>query len=210
MRRKRRCTLAKFSYLYQKYDLEFANLCLKRASMVYSQAQAPGQRDANTFLALTELYRATGLYTYGNRILEYKPYFLDDGSFLDENGYLYGAMTYMVTKQRVDVELCNLFMDCLLARGEEISDRHEETVGFASARENGQEDVLRQARQISGANYVLRTYQYDCITEDFVHYLMGCNLQAESFYPDEENRGSYLILLAQLASIQEYRALEEA
>lgn len=202
--------LAKFSYLYQWFDLDFANTCLQHAFTVFAQTQNATQKDAENFFALTELYRATGLYTYGNRILDYKTFFQSNSNFLEESGYLYGIMTYMITRQRVDVELCDLFMAQLMAKGEEISERHEEIIYSASTGNNEVEDLLRQAEQISSANYVLQSYQYNCIMEDFVHYFMGCNLQAVCFYSDEDARSSYVILLAQLASIQEYRPSVEA
>ncbi|MCH5343502.1 MAG: glycoside hydrolase family 9 protein [Acetatifactor sp.] len=202
--------LAKFSYLYQWFDLDFANTCLQRASTVFARTQGAVQRDAENFFALTELYRATGLFTYRNRILNYKALFQNNYDFLEENGYLYGAMTYMVTRQSVDVELCDLFMNRLIAKGEEISDGHEEMIYSVGAGNNGAEDILRQAKQLSGANYVLQSYQYNCDMEDFVHCLMGCNLQSVCYYPEDGDRDIYLILLAQLASIQEYRPLVEA
>ena len=46
-------------------------------------------RDAEKFMALTELYRAAGLYTYRNQILEYKDFFEDNTSYLEETAYLY-------------------------------------------------------------------------------------------------------------------------
>ncbi len=195
--------LAKFSYLYQKYDIDYATECLQLASTAFAQSQGTLQKDAESFFALTELYRATGLYTYRNQILDYKTFFQSGSSLMEENGYLDGAMTYMVTRQRVDVELCRLFMDALITRGEEISRRHDEMISPVDARNNGADDLLRQAEQIACANYVLNSYQYDWVLEEILHYLMGCNLESVSFYPGE-SRSSYLTLLARLAWVKEY------
>ena len=193
--------LAKFSYNYQKYDQAYATDCLRRASTVFGQAQTALSRDADAFFALTELYRATGLYTYRSQISDYKSFFENNGSYLEEASYLYGTMTYMATRQKVDVELCALFMNNLTNRGEEISKRYEDMIHPVAARNNGADDLLKSAVELSCANYVLNSYQYTQITEEFLHYLMGQNVESVCFYPEEGDRSSYMLLFAQLAKI---------
>lgn len=195
--------LAKFSYLYQNYDRTYATECLQRASAVFSKIQNTMQKDADTFWALTELYRATGLSVYGNQIIEYKSYFQSQSSFLEESGYLYGIMTYMLTRQAVDKELCALFMDELLARGEEIVEVHDELLQPIHARNNGAVDLLKNAMELSCANYVLNSYQNDRIMEEFVNYLMGCNFKSVYFYPEQGGRDEYLVLFAHLALLEQ-------
>lgn len=191
--------LAKFSYNYQKFDQVYATDCLRRASTVYGQLQTALNRDADVFFALTEIYRATGLRTYRNQISDYKSFFENNGSYLEENSYLYGTMTYMATRQRVDVELCELFMNTLTNRGEEISKRYEDMIHPVAARNNGADDLLKSAEELSCANYVLNSYQYTQITEEFLHYLMGQNAESVCFYPGTGDRNSYMLLFAQLA-----------
>ncbi|MCM1543021.1 MAG: glycoside hydrolase family 9 protein [Blautia sp.] len=190
--------LAKFSYNYQKFDQAYATDCLRRASTVFGQEQTVPGRDADAFFALTELYRATGLYTYRNQIADYKSFFENNGSYLEEMSYLCGAMTYMSTRQKVDVELCALFMNSLTTRGEEISNRYEAMIHPLTARNNGANDLLKSAVELSCANYVLNSYQYTQITEEFLHYLMGQNAESFCFYPEEGDRSSYMLLFAQL------------
>lgn len=190
--------LAKFSYNYQKFDQTYATDCLRRASTVFGQTQNTLSRDADAFLALTELYRATGLRTYRNQISDYKGFFENNGSYLEEPGYLYGIMTYMSTRQKVDVELCELFMTNLTNRGEEISKRYEDMIHPVTARNNGADDLLKSAVELSCANYVLNSYQYTKITEEFLHYLMGQNVESVCFYPEEGDRCSYILLFAQM------------
>lgn len=193
--------LAKFSYNYQKFDSVYATDCLRRASTVFGQVQTTLSRDADAFFALTELYRATGLYTYRNQIIDYKSFFENNGSYLEETSYLCGTMTYMSTRQKVDVELCALFMNNLTNRGEEISNRYEDMIHPVAARNNGADDLLKSAVELSCANYVLNSYQYTQITEEFLHYLMGQNAESVCFYPEEGDRSSYMLLFAQLAKI---------
>lgn len=191
--------LANFSYHFQKFDQTYATDCLRRASTVFGQVQTMPGRDADAFFALTELYRATGLYTYRNQISDYGSFFENNGSYLEESSYLYGTMTYMSTRQKVDVELCELFMTSLTNRGEEISKRYEDMIHPVLARNNGVDDLLKSAVELSCANYVLNTYQYTQITEEFLHYLMGQNAESVCFYPGEGDRSSYMLLFAQLA-----------
>lgn len=192
--------LAKFGYAYQKIDIQYATDCLKRASTVYGQLQNTISRDMDSFFALTELYRATGLYTYRNQISDYKSFFENSTSYLEQTGYCYGAMTYLVTRQKVDMEMCEMLMNRLMERAEEISLRYEDMIHPVTAKNNGSEDLLKSAMIVSCANFCMNNYQYTNICADFVHYLMGRNQDSVNFYSDMENRSGYLLLLAQLAA----------
>ncbi len=193
--------LAKFGYNYQGYDRQYATDCLKRASTVFGQEAVSSGREGDRFFALTELYRATGLRNYRAKILEYKGFFQEDREYIEEAGYLYGSMTYLVTRQSVDVEMCELFMGNLMDRAEEISTVCEDWIapGADAAREGDPAKLLKSAVQVSCANYVMNIYQYNNIIEEFLHYLMGENFQSESFYEQAAERSGYLLLLAQLA-----------
>lgn len=193
--------LAKFSYLYQKFDRQYATDCLRHASAMFEQAQKDMTDDAQSFYALTELYRATGYYTYRNQISDYKSYFENNSSYLEEPEYLYGAMTYMVTRQKVDMELCDIFMSNIMDRGEEIATSHNDTIHPLTAKNNGCDDLLKRSVWLSCANYVLSSYQYDRVMEEFVHYLMGTNLKSVCFYPEEGSMAGYLSLFTRLAVV---------
>ena len=192
--------LAKFSFNYQNYDRQYATDCLKRASTVFGQVQNTISKDADSFFALTELYRATGLWTYRNQIDDYKSFFENNSSYLEEMGYLYGIMTYMATRQKVDVEMCAAFIGELMDRAEEISVHYEDMINPMTARNNGSAELLKRALVVSCANYVMNIYQYTNIVEEFLHYLMGKNLESISFYDQDTDRSGYLLLLAQLAA----------
>lgn len=194
--------LAKFSYLYQHYDRSYATRCLKWATTAYDEAKNTLQGDAENFRALTELYRATGRKTYSNQINEYSSYFENNSSYLEEQDYLYGVMTYLTTRQRVDVDLCTLFMDHLMSRGEELTEHYEEILHPVLARNNGMQELLEQVTILTGVNYVLNSYQYSQIEEEFLIYLGGRNLQSICFYQENENRTGYICLLAQLAAAE--------
>ena len=190
--------LAKFSYNYQKYDRQYATDCLKRASTVFGQIKEAAGKEADRFFALTELYRATGLSTYGNRIIEYKSLMDSDSAYLAETGYLYGGMTYIVTRQNADMDICEIFMTDMKAQAEEISNLYQDMIHPVNARNNGTEDLLKRAIEVSCANYVTNNYQYTGIVEEFLHYLMGENMDSVNFYEQDSEKAEYLLLLAQL------------
>ncbi len=196
--------LAKFSYLYQKYDKQFATDCLKRASVIFDQTQGQMPKDAECFHALTELYRATGIYTYGNQIAEYKTYFESHTGFAEESGYLYGAMTYISTRQKVDMELCTIFMDALMTQGEAISGVYKEMIHPVTARNNGAPDLLAHAERLACANYVMNNYQYNYVMEELLHYLRGRNTQSVDFYvANMGEKTEYFIVLTQLVAVKD-------
>ncbi|MDE6642299.1 MAG: glycoside hydrolase family 9 protein [Acetatifactor sp.] len=195
--------LAKFGYLYQKFDRKYATDCLRRASTVFGQVKTGIGRDADTFFALTELYRATGRYTYRQQIIDYKDFFKDNSSYLEERSYLYAVMTYMNTRQKVDFNLCWNFMENVRDRAEEISKHYIDMIHPVAAKNNGAADLMRAAMGLSCENYIVNNYQYTGVLEEFLHYLMGRNLESVCFYENGEDRSSYLLLLAQLAALHE-------
>lgn len=85
---------------------------------MYGQAQTTLNKDADRFFALTELYRATNLSTYRNRILDYAGFFENNSSYPEEVEYLYGSMTYLMTRQKVDMSLCETLMNNIMDRGQ--------------------------------------------------------------------------------------------
>lgn len=190
--------LAKFSYIYQKFDRQYATDCLKRATTVFGQLRGIATEESDYFWAMTELYRATGRYTYRSRIVGYKSFFQDSDNYLEDRAYLYAAMTYMSTRQRVDVELCDRFMKDLRQRAEDISQSYTELIHPVTAENKGPGSLMEYALLLSCANYISNNYQYTEIIEEFLHYLMGQNIEAVCFYEEGKNRGEYLLLFAQL------------
>lgn len=137
------------------------------------------------------------MWTYRNQIEEYKTYF-ENSTHLEETEYLYGAMTYMVTRQKVDVSLCNTLIEKMMDRGQELERRHGDMIHPINAKNNGSEDVLKRANEIVFVNYILNSYQYHNVLKDFLHYLGGRNQQSVMFYPEQDG---YFLLLAQMASM---------
>lgn len=210
--------LAKLSYNCKNYNYPYAAECLKRAADVFGQAPDAGGRDADAFYALTELFRATGLNTYHSRILEYKDIFEDNETYLEES-YLYGGMTYLMTRQKVDAELCENFMYTIMGKAELISEQYQNMIapapfgGNASASSGGIDssafgggapaDLMKYISELSCANFIMNIYQYTNMIEECLHYLMGRNMESVNFYERDGDRTAYLLWFAQMASAHE-------
>ena len=191
--------LAKFSYLFQKTDYKYATDCLKRASAVFDKIQAGANQDADVFWALTEIYRATNLSKYRKQILQYKDFFADN-SYLEQPEYVYGSMTYLVTRHSVNRDLCEVLMNNVMGRGEEISGKYEDLISPLKTGENAADEVLKCAVELSRANFVLNNYQYTNIIEEFLHYLMGRNPESVNYYESDTDKMGYLLLITQLVA----------
>ena len=195
--------LAKFSYLYQNYNVKLATECLQKAASLYQQSKNVLSEDAYSFRALTELYRASGQYSYRQEIEDYSSYFPNHTGYMDQEGYLFGAMTYMVTRQRVDTKLCTTFMNNMLGTAEEVGNRKKEMLTPGLDRNNGEAELLLSAQQLICANYVLEGVQYNDMLEEILHYLSGCNTASLTYEITEENEGRYLLLYGWLYRLEQ-------
>ena len=114
-------TMAKFSYLYQSYDREFATLCLQASDRAYRYAEnyLADVSDRQYFFAAAELYRATGGYQYHSVVKSYLTQNTEPD--LDDDYVFWGCVTYLSTKQKVDMNLCEAVTENLMRKGETIS-----------------------------------------------------------------------------------------
>lgn len=176
-------TMAKFSYLYQNYDIEFATRCLKAADRAYRYA---GQYLADVspeeyFYASTELYRATGNYGYHNEIREY----LQQSPVTDmnDNFVFWGCVTYLSTKQKVDVDACDVLIKILMQEGERISYASKNSKFLVSMDEqkNGSAELLRDITRLAVVDHIITNHEYATVLQNHLHYLLGRNLQSVSY-----------------------------
>lgn len=193
--------LAKFSFLYKDYDSSLATECLQKASSIYSQSGNVIKSDAASFRALTELYRASGESTYYNEITGYKDYFRGNETQL-EDGYMYGAMTYIVTRQAIDKELCDLLVGRILADAQDINNRRREITNPVSSGINGDAEMRDHIRKLMCANYILRGYEYNMTMQQMFHYLSGLNVESAVFEPDDRSTGVYYLICDYLADLE--------
>ncbi len=178
--------LAKFSYLYQSYDTEYATNCLKAADRAWKYMELNGgdQTDPWKFAAAAELYRASGQQSCHRIITEYLFQTDWDGE-LDEVTFL-GYVTYISTKQQVNLELCENIARKLTQKAEEISEKAKAS-GYLVEQGEGQEHnllLLQNMMYLTMVDYMISNHEYETVIENHLHYFMGRNRQAVSYIDD--------------------------
>lgn len=176
-------TMAKFSYLYQSYDREFATLCLKASDRAYRYAEKylADVSQEQYFFAAAELYRATGGYQYHNVVKNYltqnrEPDMEDDFAF-------WGCVTYLSTKQKVDVNLCSNVIQDLMRKVENISyaSKGSKLLVETDEKQVGHAALLRNMTRLAVVDHIITNHEYATVLENHLHYMLGRNLQSISY-----------------------------
>lgn len=181
--------LAKFSYTYKEYDSTFATACLQLADMAWKHMEQNGQ-EAGTelrFMAAAELYRASGGYQYHAFVKEYAA---EEEELAESREAVYGAVTYISTKQSVDIDLCSRFIKEIMAQAEKISAASKESgyqVAFGDSVTN--EDILWDMVILTVVDKVISNHEYATVIENHLHYFLGRNPLAVSFVDEAGVRG---------------------
>lgn len=177
--------LAKFSYLYQDFDNEYATRCLKAADRAWKHAELHKEDEAAEekwkFAAAAELYRAAGKSSYHKYIKEYLAG--EEWQEQQDEVILLGSVTYISTKQTVEIELCEKIMEMLMSRAEEISKQAGAGV-YLTAEDEEQENnnqMLLEMMYLTVVNHVITNHEYETVIENHLHYLMGRNEKAVSY-----------------------------
>lgn len=182
--------IARFSYLYQSYDLEFATLCLKAADRAYRYAQQylADISQEQYFHAAAELYRATGGYQYHNVVKTY----LEQNPQPDlENDFAFwGCVTYLSTKQAVDMNLCSIVIQDLMRKVETISFASKSSKLLVKTSENqgSHAGLLRDMTRLAVVDHIITNHEYATVLENHLHYMLGRNLQSISYLNDVGER----------------------
>lgn len=119
--------MAKFSYIYQTHDTIYATECLRAADRAWQFLES-GRQDKEVeqrFFAAAELYRATGYRDYRKAAEEYLA--AEIYRHTDNNYAFWGCITYISTKQKVDIGLCENVMKALMAAAEDVSEEARES-----------------------------------------------------------------------------------
>ncbi len=176
-------TMAKFSYLYQSYDREFATLCLQASDRAYRYAEKylADVSDRQYFFAAAELYRATGGYQYHSVVKSYLTQNTDLD--LDSDYVFWGCVTYLSTKQKVDMNLCEAMTQNLMRKGETISfaSRDSKLLVNTDEKQGGNAGLLRDMMRLAVVDHIITNHEYATVLENHVHYMLGRNLQSISY-----------------------------
>lgn len=176
-------TMAKFSYFYQGYDLGFATQCLKAADRAYRFAEKYLDEVSfeEYFCAATELYRATGTYGYRKAAQDY----LNSQTEIDMgNDYVFwGCVTYLSTKQKVDMNLCNNVISILLKYVENISfdSKSSKYLTQGNKEQDNNTELLNKMERLAVVDHIITNHEYTTVLENHLHYFMGRNSMSISY-----------------------------
>lgn len=184
--------MAKFSYLYQGYDRDFATQCLRAADRAYRYVEQYPETipQEEYFYAATELYRATGSNGYHSTISKYLS---KTGETDIDNDYVFlGCVTYLSTKQKVDVTLCDKAITDLLAAVEKISynSKNSKYLTEANAGQSNNSELLKKMTRLAVVDHIITNHEYMTVLENHLHYFLGRNAQSASYIDSAANRNS--------------------
>jgi len=189
--------MAKFGYLYQDFDNSYATECLKAADRAwrYLERNHTDLLDEMYFLAAAEMYRAAGYQVYHNVIVKYlnsEAYFeLFDESSMNvwderQETIMMGAVTYLLTKKRVDKVLCSEIMKKIMLIGENIAHRARQSLYLAAGnlKQDNNHELLKDMFFMTVVNHIIPNHEYGTVLENHLHYLMGRNSIGISYIDD--------------------------
>ena len=206
-------TMAKYGYLYQEYDWDYANICLKAASKAWRCLERTEQRNGvpkdsvatGKIYAASELYRASNERLYHNYILQNRE--LVTGG--KEDLYLLmGKVTYLFSRRTVDHELCGEIMAGLMKSAEETVSN--EKAGLFLIQEQETDAILWDMTVLALANYAIMNHEYATVIENHLHYLLGRNEDGALLMENPDGREAAKMLLLFSLVEAERRIVEEA
>jgi endoglucanase len=197
--------LTKYSYLYQQYDSVLANEILNLADRAWRYGEKlhnkneSGEDEAYRITAAAELYRATGRYNYRNVFMEYGNAMLTAaaGSNVNGNtqkdvltdeeiiGQTLAKITYLSTTQRVNLNLCNMFISQLMQEAEDIAAQMDQNFledGIQSTDEGDR--LFWNLIVLSVVDYAITNHEYGLVLENQYHYLCGRNRAVYQYWND--------------------------
>ena len=189
--------MAKFGYLYQNYDKNYAMTCLKAADRAFKHAilyedTGDSETEIWQFAAAAEIYRAAGQISYQKYLVEYLSG--ADFSLSGDMVQLSGCVTYLSTKQTVSMLLCEKIMEMLMDQAEEISEVARGSLYMVSQKAEGDSSaLLTQAAYLTIVNHVIPNYEYKTMIEDQLHYLLGRNENGFDYIRDDTGKGPCVI-----------------
>lgn len=183
-------TMAKFSYLYQSYDMNFATQCLRAADRAYRYTENYPEDVLQEayFYAATELYRATGNYGYRNTVHQYLN--AEEREDMQNDYVFWGCVTYLSTKQSVDVNLCDRIIKEMLSDVEAISfaSKNSKYLTEGNKEQNNNKELLQKMVRLAVVDHIITNHEYMTVLENHLHYFLGRNAQSVSYIDDVGSR----------------------
>lgn len=207
--------LAKFSYTYQKFDSIYATACLQAADKAWQFLEHDGEdtKDELMFYAATELYRATGQYSYHAAAQSLGENLVPDAQ---NEVLVLGTLTYAATKRRVNVDLCAGLTGVLFDEAEQIAELSKEDAYMtgSSLEKDNLDDILFQMVVVASIDYIITNHEYATLLEKHHNYLAGENAAALCYVDSGEcaakaeeqigensvNTARYILILSEIMS----------
>ncbi len=203
--------LAKYSYSYQKYDNPYATEIVQLAAGLWQQAESPEEnqetqqgKDAR-LLAAAELYRATGQRKYAAEVEAAEGGLLwkKEQATFGQYDYL-AAVTYISTKQKVNVDLCSSLIRVVMNQAEEVAAGIPRmSVQEVDLSRESIDSMMWDMVILSVVEYVITNYEYGSLIESQYYFLWGRNEKSHCFREQEISRqpawiASYLLMLSEM------------
>lgn len=102
----------------------------------------------------------------------------------------WGCVTYMSTKQKVDINLCGDVMKILMQEGERIAETSKSSNLLVYTGE-GQiigSGMLRDITRLTVVDHIITNHEYATVLQNHLHYMLGRNLQSVSYLDDVGSR----------------------
>lgn len=199
-------TLAKYAYQIRGTETEFAGECLQAAETAWKCAEKDlFVSDDLIALAAAELYRLTGSGQYLGLAEEYLGNSTEKAGRLSDAEF-FGSITYMNTRNDVDIELCNAMMQKIMEEAEEMAQKSKES-GFLVCSEDEiglLGSILEQTVRICVVNHIITNHEYSTVIENQLHYLMGRNPDSichVSWQDGQEQTGDVMENVVQISSL---------
>ncbi|MBD5444880.1 MAG: hypothetical protein HDR29_04940, partial [Lachnospiraceae bacterium] len=101
-----------------------------------------------------------------------------------ENDYVFwGCVTYLSTKQKVDMDLCNKVISILLKYVENISfaSKNSKYLTEGNKEQNNNEDLLHKMERLAVVDHIITNHEYTTVLENHLHYFLGRNAMSISY-----------------------------
>lgn len=173
----RAAVLAKYAYLTKNMDAAFSGECLRAAEFAWKSALEDQSVPKELLsLAASELYRLTGSRQYLATAEEYLKKCSKQTGRLTALEFFSGV-TYLNTKNKIDMELCDALIKKIMEEAEEIAEQSKKNSFLIySGKERADRGVLLEEMiRICVVNHVITNHEYNTVIENHFHYLMGRN-----------------------------------
>lgn len=108
-----------------------------------------------------------------------------------ENDFVFwGCVTYLSTKQKVDMNLCNSVTQNLMRKGETISytSKDSKLLVATDEKQGDNAGLLRSMTRLAVVDHIITNHEYATVLENHIHYMLGRNLLAISYLDGEGER----------------------